>query len=139
MSNNKTHSSQDHIPTFARRHIQPSQKRWHIVVASLSVCTTIVLLVATADMTLPWLYHNFYSGEEKTSINSQQAQAGIIAVQSGHDICEIFKFDNDTGRTIDSSPHCHSSVVLDARGEPVPQGTVNRLESISKSFRASDH
>lgn len=44
------------------------------------------------------------------------------------------KFDNRTGRTIENERHCENTTTLDAQGIPVPEGTIHRLDSISKSF-----
>lgn len=59
---------------------------------------------------------------------------GIIVQQLDGDRCKQTKFDNDSGRTIENLAPCDNEVFLDAHGIPVPQGTVHRLDAISKSF-----
>ncbi len=59
---------------------------------------------------------------------------GSISQQTDKGRCELVKFDNYTGRTMENSKHCETTVVRDAHGIPVPVGTVRRLDSISKSF-----
>jgi len=64
---------------------------------------------------------------------SREMQIGTIVIHSGDDGCEQIKFDNKTETTVNSRSPCPKQV-LDAHGVPVPQGTVHRLDAISKSF-----
>jgi hypothetical protein len=64
---------------------------------------------------------------------------GSISRQTDKERCELVKFDNYSGRTIENNGHCETTaVVRDARGVPVPVGTVHRLDSISKSFSGNN-
>lgn len=47
--------------------------------------------------------------------------------------CRQFVFDNDSGRILPSSAPCEQNAT-DAHGNPVPTGTVRRLDAISRSF-----
>lgn len=137
MADGKLKPNKDFTRSSVRRRSPRTRSRWYILFSSFFTCAAIGLLVATSNSTLPWLTHGAYFGDQSSSTNSQDSQAGTVVVQSGQDACDILKFDNNTGRTIDSSQHCHSSVVRDARGTPVPMGTVHRLNSISRSFLGS--
>jgi hypothetical protein len=64
---------------------------------------------------------------------AREAQIGTIEIHDGVGRCQQVKFDNERGTTIDNPGPCPKPV-LDARGVPVPQGTIHRLDAISKSF-----
>lgn len=66
--------------------------------------------------------------------NSNDVGIGTVVRQTNREQCELVKFDNYTGRTIENSGHCENMVVQDARGVPIPLGTIHRLDSISRSF-----
>jgi hypothetical protein len=70
----------------------------------------------------------------KDTGNSSDVGVGSISQQTDKGRCELMKFDNYSGRTVENSTHRETTIVRDARGVPVPVGTVHRLDSISKSF-----
>ena len=72
---------------------------------------------------------------EKVASRSEPKSAGTIVLRSGSSGCQERSFDNQTGQISDQSSPCRSDVVLDARGMPVPAGTIHTLNSISKSFK----
>ena len=72
--------------------------------------------------------------EDAQAANTTDVGVGSISQQTDKGRCELVKFDNYSGRTIEYSQHCETNVVRDAHGTPVPVGTVRRLDSISKSF-----
>jgi hypothetical protein len=72
---------------------------------------------------------------EKVASRSEPKNAGTIVLHSGLSGCQERSFNNQTGQISDESSPCHSDVVLDARGMPVPAGTIHTLDSISKSFK----
>ena len=59
--------------------------------------------------------------------------ASIVLVPQGGR-CRDLIFNNDTGKMAETVKPCEASVVQDAKGIPVPVGTVRRLDAISKSF-----
>ena len=72
---------------------------------------------------------------ERTDLpDAGEMRVGSVVHETGRAQCELMKFDNYTGRTIENAKHCKDTIVLDARGRPVPTGTIHRLDSISKSF-----
>ena len=58
-----------------------------------------------------------------------------IVLRSSTSGCQQRSFNNQTGQISDQTSSCHDDVVLDAKGMPVPTGTVHTLNSISKSFK----
>jgi hypothetical protein len=58
-----------------------------------------------------------------------------IVLHSSASGCQQRSFNNQTGQISDQTSSCHNDVVLDAKGMPVPTGTVHTLNSISKSFK----
>jgi hypothetical protein len=73
-------------------------------------------------------------GSPSSDSEPTEARIGTIILQRDDGRCEQIKFDNDSGRTIKDTVPCENKIVLDAHGVPVPQGTVHRLDAISKSF-----
>jgi hypothetical protein len=48
--------------------------------------------------------------------------------------CRQRDFDNQTGRMTQADQPCNNGTVLDSHGNPVPIGTIHRLDGISRSF-----
>ena len=72
--------------------------------------------------------------ERKASTFSQDSTASIILNQNSKN-CRHRLFDNQTGRFTDATTPCPPEIPLDAKGHPVPMGTVHTMNEISKSFR----
>jgi len=58
---------------------------------------------------------------------------GSVIVQSATEQCELIKFDNYSGRVVETGRHCENTVPVDTK-DIRPLGTVRRLDAISKSF-----
>lgn len=74
---------------------------------------------------------------QKPAISATEASAeplptGAIA-DSDVEFCKRLRFD-DNGRPVQDVVPCDQSGIRDARGQPVPVGTIHRLDAISKSF-----
>jgi len=69
----------------------------------------------------------------RASVTSEAHRTGSITVGSG-DRCRQTVFDNDTGHTIEARGPC-AKPRLDNNGLPIPAGTAQRLDAISKSFQ----
>lgn len=136
MSNDQNQGGQ--APRLKGVSIRRSRGRRHALIGSTCFCAAIIVLAATANITLPWL-SDVISKKQIQSADAQEARIGTIELQTGQDQCDLLKFDNDTGRTINDAVRCHSDVILDGRGAPMPMGTVHRLDSISKSFLGGGH
>jgi hypothetical protein len=61
--------------------------------------------------------------------------AATIVIHSSISGCQQRSFNNQTGQISDQTSPCHNDVVLDAKGLPMPTGTIHTLNSISKSFK----
>jgi hypothetical protein len=132
MSNNQTSTSQaDPKATNIQRRAR--RKRIHILRNGAYIVIMLVLLGViakfAAERVLQPVPH-----EDVQAANSSDMGVGSISQQTDKGRCELVKFDNYSGRTIELSKHCETNVVRDAHGIPVPVGTVRRLDSISKSF-----
>jgi hypothetical protein len=68
---------------------------------------------------------------------SHAASNGVatIVLHSSTSGCQQRSFNNRTGQISDQTSPCHNDVVLDAKGMPMPTGTIHTLNSISKSFK----
>jgi len=116
------------VGTRTKRH--RSHRRYAVI---FYICSgaLVIALIAVTRIASPWL-----DGSRKAELQlpgSAKVHIGTIAEQIGDEQCALAKFDNNTGQ-VTKATGCKSAAVLDARGVPVPMGTVHRLESISKSF-----
>jgi hypothetical protein len=129
MSNIKTAKSNRHQKRSVRG-------RWCAVIASFFVCAAIVAFAMTGNIAaMPWIVESLFDAQSAAETQSSaESRSGTVVVEKDNDQCELMKFDNDTGHTTDGSGSCKSFVTLDAHGEPVPIGTIRRLDAISKSF-----
>ena len=67
-----------------------------------------------------------------TGSASDSVPTGAIA-ESDREFCKRLRFD-DSGRAFQDVVPCDGGSTRDARDRPVPQGTMHRLDAISKSF-----
>jgi hypothetical protein len=72
---------------------------------------------------------------ENVASRVEPNSVGTIVLHSGPSGCQQKSFDNQTGQISNQPSSCHNDVVLDAKGMPIPAGTVHTLNSISKSFQ----
>ena len=98
-------------------------------VVAVGVLITAIAMVAMVFIPLP------PAKVEKVASRSEPNSVGTIVLHSGSSGCQEKSFNNQTGQISDQSSSCGSEVVLDARGMPVPAGTIHTLNSISKSFK----
>jgi hypothetical protein len=72
---------------------------------------------------------------ENAASHADPNSVATIVLRSNTSGCQQRSFNNQTGQISDQISSCHNDVVLDAKGMPVPTGTVHTLNSISKSFK----
>ena len=107
--------------------------RKRFIKMSLSVFAAGALIAAAAVLAIDRgttpapVAENGVSGGDHNSV-------GTIVLHSAKD-CQQKLFDNCTGQVSDQTSLCPSEVVLDAKGMPIPTGTVHTLKSVSKSFK----
>ena len=109
------------------------QKRGRLAKMSLGVFAVgasiaVVAVLAIGFSTAPVPVENGASHADPNSV-------ATIVVHSSTSGCQQRSFNNQTGQISDQTSSCHNDVVLDAKGMPVPTGTVHTLNSISKSFK----
>ena len=119
----------------AKHHSKALRKR--VLLRSIGVIAVFVLLTMVASLSMAWLYQDTSHREAQLS-RFNDAGVGSIVVETDRQHCELLKFDNYTGRTVENARRCQNTIVLDANGVQVPLGTVHRLGSISKSFSGAD-
>lgn len=132
MSNNQTRGSLGHHQTRSRRN------PWPAIIGFVCVLAVTIPLAMIANFPMAW-FGQPSSNEETQAVKSSESGTGTVVVQTAKESCTLMKFDNRTGRTIENERHCEKSTVLDANGVPVPEGTIHRLDSISKSFLGDKH
>jgi hypothetical protein len=119
-------------PAMSRR-AKSKRQRQHALYILLFALVTIVCLAMTTGLST---FTAFFGSSDSASpiSNLQERRTGTIIRQRDENKCRRMKFDNDTGRTVEDFESCDNEAVLDAQGVPVPQGTLHRLDAISKSF-----
>lgn len=105
----------------------PRRRLSWIALISLATMAGAAVLIAFS--------HVLFSGRSSIAARdtaSESVQTGTIA-ESDREFCKRLRFD-ETGRAFQDVVPCDGDTVRDARGQPVPQGTMHRLDAISKSF-----
>jgi hypothetical protein len=121
----------------AARHHGHSLRTRRVLLRGLGVATFFIALIVVASFSMARLYQA--ASNEQTPVGkSNDSRFGSVVMETNDQYCELLKFDNYSGHTVENSIHCQKVVVLDAKGVPVPLGTVHRLDSISKSFLGPD-
>ncbi|HTP91916.1 MAG TPA: hypothetical protein VMJ52_09285 [Xanthobacteraceae bacterium] len=117
---------------------RPRRRYWAVLIGFVCLLAVTILPAIYVNYPIAGLNQPSSEGEIQT-VNSGEAGTGTVVVQTPKESCTLMKFDNRTGRTIESARHCEKTTVLDAKGVPVPEGTIHRLDSISKSFLGDKH
>jgi len=110
------------------------QKRRRLAKMSLGVFAVgasiaVVAALAIGFSTVPApLVENGASHADPNSV-------ATIVLRSGASGCQQKSFNNQTGQISDQTSQCYNDITLDAKGMPVPTGTIHTLNSISNSFK----
>ncbi|HTC02091.1 MAG TPA: hypothetical protein VK749_01720 [Xanthobacteraceae bacterium] len=110
------------------------QKRRRLATMSLGVFAVgasiaVVAVLAIGFSTAPALV------VENEASHADPNSVATIVMHSSSSGCQQRSFNNQTGQISDQTSPCHNDVVVDAKGLPVPTGTIHTLNSISKSFK----
>lgn len=104
----------------------PRQSEKSVVLVCLGAAVGVAMLAFSAPIFLN------RSTVTATESSLEPLPTGTIA-ESDIEFCKRLRFD-DTGRVFQDVVPCDQSSIRDARGQPVPVGTIRRLDAISKSF-----
>jgi hypothetical protein len=111
-----------------------NQKRSRLAKMSLGVFAVAALIVVVAVLAI-----NFGAAPapvvENGASHVDPNSVATIVLQSNANGCQQRSFNNHTGQISDQTSPCHNDVVLDAKGLPIPTGTIHTLNSISNSFK----
>jgi hypothetical protein len=129
----KTQSAQGAKPAHIRK-AGAGQKRRRLAKMSLGVFAVGALIVAVAVFAIGFSTAPAPVAENGASHASPSSVATIV-LHSSTSGCQQRSFNNQTGQISDQTSPCHNDVVLDAKGLPMPTGTIHTLNSISKSFK----
>jgi hypothetical protein len=126
-------SAQSAKPAHLRK-ASAGQKRRRLAKMSLGVFAVgaliaIVAVVAICFSTVP------PPAAENEASRADPNSVATIVLHSSTSSCQQRSFNNRTGQILDQPSSCSNDVVLDAKGMPVPTGTIRTLNSISKSFK----
>jgi hypothetical protein len=137
MSSAQNYTSPRHNSNAGHRR-KKSTRRRDIAISALCVSAVVAALILVAELGIPWLSHPISNPAINTT-DADNSQIGTLTLQTDENKCELMKFNNETGRTIEHDARCQKDVALDAHGVPVPMGTVHRLDAISRSFLTGAH
>jgi hypothetical protein len=111
-----------------------SQKRGRLAKMSLGVFAVGASIAVVAVLAIGFRTAPAPVAESGASLADPNSVATIVT-RSGTRGCQQRSFNNQTGEISNQTSPCHNDVVLDAKGMPVPAGTIHTLNSISKSFK----
>jgi hypothetical protein len=110
------------------------QKRRRLAKMSLGVFAVGASIAVVAVLAIGFNTASAPVVENGTS-HAEPNRVATIVQHSGTSGCQQRSFNNQTGQISDQTSPCHNDVVLDAKGMPMPTGTIHTLNSISKSFK----
>jgi hypothetical protein len=122
------------------RTLQPQGRRElrRVVLISLFVLVASgAALVFAVTTDISKAFRSRAASQEQATASDATARLGNIIIQHGAGRCGQMIFDNKSGRIVDASGPCKKETILDERGMPRPEGTIRRLDAISKSFQRS--
>jgi hypothetical protein len=111
------------------------QKRGRLAKMCFSIIAVGGLIAAVAMVAMVFIPAPISIAEKKEVSRAEPSSVGTIVLHSSTSGCQQKSFDNRTGHILDQPSSCHNDVVLDAKGMPIPSGTIHTLNSISKSFQ----
>jgi hypothetical protein len=114
------------------RQINPADARG-IIGGALCIAAFITLLIISAPFTTSWLFGTFSKHETQTNSETETARIGYIVFEIENMPCMFIKFDNDTGRFVQNLQPCQNGS-LDAEGNPIQVGGIDRIEAIHDAF-----
>jgi hypothetical protein len=109
------------------------RKRRHLLKMCLGVTSVAASIVVVAVLALEFGKISSLDVESAAARFASSGTAPILIHPETKD-CRSKTFDNRTGQIWDNADPCPGTPV-DARGVPLPLGTVNTLSSISRSFK----
>ena len=120
------------MKTARKFQVQSRRERRRVLIVCLAMLAAISLGLSLAMTTkLSTLLLSSVS-EREIGASSAEARRGTIVLESAGKRCRQMTFDNDTGRTVEIFRSCKKDAVFDSQSPP--QGTVRRLDAISKSL-----
>jgi hypothetical protein len=138
MSSAQNHISPGHNLNAGYRRKKSALSRRDVVISSLCASAMIAALVIVAEFGVPWISQPILS-VAINNVDVDSSQIGRITLRTDENECELMKFNNETGRTIENDVRLRKDVTLDAHDVPVPTGTAHRLDAISRSFLIGGH
>ena len=118
--------------TFAPAVRRKSEIRYGLIVGGVLLGVLGAAIWLVLKIGLPSLSTRASHEATIPSVSAESRTANIVLEYAGNR-CRQMIFDNDTGQSIERIGPC-SEVVRDGKGEAPAQGTIRRLDAISKSF-----
>lgn len=107
-------------------------RRW-LAVGSFCLLLGAGVAAAYSAGLLEVLFPHTSTADSMSLASPQDEVPNMAALRKELMRCKHLEFDNENGRVFESNAPCDSGV-LDANGNPVPVGTMKRLNAIGKAF-----
>lgn len=120
----------DKLPGAARA--RSTRKRRSLLGMSLGIASVAASIAAAAVLAVEFGATSPHVVEAPAAAQSGATASIYIHPEAGK--CQSRTFDNQTGQISETSAGCPVAPV-DAKGMPVPSGTVHTMNSISRSFK----
>jgi hypothetical protein len=130
----KSQSVQGAKPANVRK-AGAGQKRRRTAKMSLGVFTVGALIAVVAVLAIGFSTAPAPVDANGAASHPDPNSVATIILRSNSSGCQQRSFNNQTGQISEQTSPCHNDVVLDAKGMPIPAGTIHTLNSISKSFK----
>jgi hypothetical protein len=111
-----------------------NRKRRRPLIMCMGVLSVAALIAATAALAIGFGAAPSPVAENSTP-RAETKSVGTIVLRPGVNGCQRRTFNNQTGQISETAMPCQDNVVLDAKGIPIPTGTIRTIDSISKSFK----
>jgi len=129
----------------AARPPQPHRKRERRAALAIWIGFFVLMVFLAAFSNLPHQLASLVASTPSTpKLDAEAQRTGKIVLRADSGQCKKLKFDNRNGAMTEDPSPCDDELVFDSngvlvlgsQGVPVPQGTMHRLDAISKSFMA---
>jgi hypothetical protein len=107
----------------------------HWLAILLSFCLLGAIVTASSSIGFfGTMFSHVTSARTVSQASPEHAPRATTVVGSETKWCKRLEFDNENGRVFEANDPCDGEGLHDANGNPIPAGTMSRLDAIRKSF-----
>jgi hypothetical protein len=113
---------------------QAAHNRRTVMIGAAALCILILGAIVGFATQFGLSARSTSSPQATTAWSNEVRSATIITDSVDDERCRQRTFDNKTGLWAETNRPCKGPAMLDSNGNPLPLGTMRRLDGISKSF-----